>query len=567
MRYLSKLVGLGLSALVVVCGLTGCKEPAVAQQSTQAQAAKAKHLVIIGVDAMSPDGILNAKTPVLDRLMKSGSYTFNARGVLPTSSSTNWKSMMSGSGPEQHGVTSNFWERDDYNFAPVTTGMENIFPTLFGQYRQQNADAKIAAIYAWDGFGRLIERSALNYDVAGESDEKTTSLAAEYLVKEKPELLFVHLDWVDHIGHEKGHKTPEFYAAIEQIDSQIGQIVQAAESADLLKDTVFIITSDHGGIGLGHGGESLDELEIPFIIFGPGIKADHVIKQPVYTYDTAATVAYILGFEAHPAWIGRAVRTAFVGEAEPTSKVALVPTNTLAAPVLAPKAGLYEAAGGLFAPEQAKLVIHSSVEGAEIRYSLDGSEPTRDSTLYQQEVLLKQSAIVKARHFKGQTEQSGIATGFYHLIPDNPENGIHYKYYEDDRWQFLPALSALTPVSTGTTYQFRVNDIAKSRGNFGISYSAWIKIDVAGQHKFYTYSDDGSKLYIDDQEVVNNDGDHGTLERAGVVELTPGMHKIRVDYFNAGGGYWLEVFHKAPGQPKQIIKPELLFLNPPAAGN
>lgn len=566
MLRLYKFLALAASTLVFAVGVVGCKDP-VAEQSQNSGIARAKHVVIIGVDAMSPDGIINAKTPVLDDLVKKGSSTFSARGVLPTSSSTNWKSMISGSGPEQHGVTSNFWERDDFNFAPVTTGMENIFPTLFGQYRQQSTDAKIAAVYAWEGFGRLIERSALSYDVAGESDEKTAQLAADYLVKEKPELLFVHLDWADHIGHVKGHKTAEYYSAIEQIDSQIGLIVKAAQSADLLKDTVFIISSDHGGIGFGHGGESLDELEIPFIIFGAGIKANHVIKQAVYTYDTAATVAYILGFEPHPAWIGRPVRTAFVGEQEPKSKIALATTNTITAPVLYPKAGLYTAAGGLFSADQAKLVIESSVEGAEIRYTLDGTDPTKESAVYQQAVTLQQSALVKARHFKGPTEQSGIVTGYYHLIPQNPDNGIHYQYYKGDNWQFLPAFSAMAPLSSGTTYQFRINDIAKERGTFGISFSAWIKIEVAGKHKFYTFSDDGSKLYIDDQEVVNNDGDHGTLDRAGVVELTPGFHKIRVDYFNGGGGYWLEVFHKAPGQPRQLIKPELLFLSKPASMN
>ena len=55
----------------------------------------------------------------------------------------------------------------------MTTGMENIFPTLFGQYRQQNADAKIAAIYAWDGFGRLFEKSAVDYDVNPKTEEET----------------------------------------------------------------------------------------------------------------------------------------------------------------------------------------------------------------------------------------------------------------------------------------------------------------------------------------------------------------------------------------------------------
>ena len=122
------------------------------------------HVIIIGVDAMSPDGIINGDTPVLDEIMQSGAYTLNARGVLPTSSSSNWASMVSGAGPEQHGVTSNGWERDDFNFPPVTTGTEDIFPTIFGLSRTNRPELEIGAIYTWTGFGRLIERSALDYD-------------------------------------------------------------------------------------------------------------------------------------------------------------------------------------------------------------------------------------------------------------------------------------------------------------------------------------------------------------------------------------------------------------------
>ena len=118
-------------------------------ENSKLKAIEAKHVIVIGVDAMSPNGIINANTPVLDEIMKNGAYTLNARGVLPTSSSTNWASMVSGVGPEQHGVTSNDWERDDYNIPPVRTGMEEIFPTIFGVSREQRPNLEIGAIYTW----------------------------------------------------------------------------------------------------------------------------------------------------------------------------------------------------------------------------------------------------------------------------------------------------------------------------------------------------------------------------------------------------------------------------------
>ena len=73
---------------------------------------------------------------------------------------------------------------------------------------------------------------------------------------------------------------------------------------------VVLITADHGGVGKKHGGESMDELEIPWIISGPGVRTGE-IKGPVNQFDTAATVAYLLGLQTAPCWIGRTISEAF----------------------------------------------------------------------------------------------------------------------------------------------------------------------------------------------------------------------------------------------------------------
>src|SRR5690606_6067171 len=121
--------------LAATIGLNACTSPK--------QPSPVKHVIIIGIDGMSPDGILNADTPVLDSLMAHGSSTMRARAVLPTSSSSNWASMLMGAGPEQHGVTSNNWERDDHTLPPIVTGTEDIFPTIFGTLHQAKPEVVI----------------------------------------------------------------------------------------------------------------------------------------------------------------------------------------------------------------------------------------------------------------------------------------------------------------------------------------------------------------------------------------------------------------------------------------
>src|SRR4051794_12204225 len=69
--------------------------------------ANAEHVVVIGCDGFGSLGFTASNAPVLHKLMRGGAYTLHSRGVLPTTSSPNWASMIMGAGPEQHGVTSN----------------------------------------------------------------------------------------------------------------------------------------------------------------------------------------------------------------------------------------------------------------------------------------------------------------------------------------------------------------------------------------------------------------------------------------------------------------------------
>ncbi len=516
-----------------------------------------KHVVVIGVDGMSPDGVLKATTPVMDDLMKNGAYTLNARGVLPTSSSSNWASMVSGAGPEKHGVTSNGWERDDFNFPAVATGTEEIFPTIFGVTRKQKPEMEIGAIYNWGGFGRLIERSALSYDVTKASVVETVKEAVGYIRDKKPGFLFVHLDHVDHAGHHDGHKTKLYYEAVAQADAYIGEIIQATKDAGMFEETVFIVSADHGGIGYSHGGETLDELEIPFIISGKGVKKGYLIPHEVFTYDNAATVAFLLDIRQPYSWTGRPVISAFEGFDEPVHTTGKI---TIAPPVIYPTANLYDPAGGFFRDEKPQVKIESIVPDATIRYTLDGSEPDENSTAYTAPFVLEKTSVVSAKSFATGNRESRKSLAYFRIMHSNPDNGISYDYYENESLEFLPVFATQKKLGSGVTYELRIGDIPKRKDHFAIRYKTYLDIDSAGEYKFYALSDDGSKLFIDGALVVDNDGGHGPLERTDTIELSKGKHEMVVEYFNAGGGGWLEIYYKGPGIPKQIVPPGRMFL-------
>ncbi len=515
---------------------------------------RASHIIIIGVDGMSPDGVRMARTPVMHRLMKNGSYSLHARDVLPSSSSPNWASMIMGVGPEIHGITSNDWERDEALLPPPVTGMENIFPTIFGTLRQARPTAAIGAVYHWDGFGRLFEKSAVSFDRPAATEQEATAIACRYLKESAPLFLFVHLDHVDGAGHSFGHGTPGYYAAVERADSLIGTILDAAVEAKIDSDLVVIVSADHGGVGRGHGGESLAETEIPFIITGKGVRKDVELTQPIYIYDIAATVAFIAGVQRPYAWTGRPVLSAFTGETLPTGEVFSLP---IPPPVFEPEVPGYGYSGTLTVGAPATVTLHHEDPAAMIHYTLDGTTPVLSSPIYQKPFTLPSGGIVKARAFTADGRAGRTAIACYRVSREG--NGVTYAYFEGPGWDQLPDFSVLTPVRKGTAREFRLDGTGVRNEHFGLVLEGALQIDKPGRYEFTTVSDDGSKLFVDGKEVVNNDGDHGPRFRSGDITLAPGRVPIRVLYFNGGGGAWLDVLYKGPGIPRQVLPAHLLF--------
>lgn len=297
------------TVLLFICAFLASCQP----EEPQFKIEGLEHVFVIGVDGMSPDGIQNARTPAIDKLWKGGAYTFQARGVLPTSSSPNWASMIMGAGPEQHGITSNDWRKEKHVLPAVTVDETGYFPTIFSIIRKQEPEAEIGAIYHWGGFGRLFSHDHVNFHISPDSEEATASEAIQYIQENKPRFCFIHLDHVDGAGHSKGHGSPEYYRSVEKADSLIGNIIETLEVEQLLDNSLILLTADHGGVGTGHGGEALEEIQIPFILYGKGVKKGYNITGPVNTYDNAVTVAFAIGLDIPLHWIGQPVQEAFEG--------------------------------------------------------------------------------------------------------------------------------------------------------------------------------------------------------------------------------------------------------------
>lgn len=276
----------------------------------QAQVKKAKHIILIGCDGFGGYALKDANMPNLKALMANGSWTDKARCVLPSSSAVNWASLLMGAGPTEHGYTE--WNSKVPEIPSVAKNGYGMFPGIFSVIRDQKKQAKTAIVYSWDGIGYLFEKEAVNIIVNGkEKDDFCADTAAAIIKKEKPFFTFVHFDEPDATGHGIGHRTPAYYKQLESVDQRIGKIIKAVQEAGLADETIILVTADHGGTGKGHGGKSLDEIQIPWIIAGPGIRKNHEIKDVIITYDTAATLAWIMGLKQPQSWRGQPVSEVF----------------------------------------------------------------------------------------------------------------------------------------------------------------------------------------------------------------------------------------------------------------
>ena len=106
-------------------------------------------------------------------------------------------------------------------------------------------------------------------------------------------------------------------------------------------------------------------------------------------------------------------------------------------------------------------------------------------------------------------------------------------------------------------------DLAPRRRDtdYFLRFSGYLSVPTNGSYTLYLNSDDGSKLWLDGNLLVNNDGQHGAIELSAVTNLTAGMHALVVGYFQASGPQALAVNWAGPNFVKQAIPDAALFLS------
>lgn len=141
----------------------------------------------------------------------------------------------------------------------------------------------------------------------------------------------------------------------------------------------------------------------------------------------------------------------------------------------------------------------------------------------------------------------------------NPtKQGVSYTYYEG-KFKQTNQVTSGKKMKEGVMDNISI-DNAEVEDHFGYDFRTLIKIPKKGVYTFYTFSDDGSRLYIDGHEVVDNDGGHSARRRDGKIALDEGFHELRVLYFEDYMGQELKVGFSSRYIMDTILPDNILFV-------
>ncbi len=202
--------------------------------------------------------------------------------------------------------------------------------------------------------------------------------------------------------------------------------------------------------------------------------------------------------------------------------------------------------------------LSSPIPGANINYTLDGSEPMAQSPVYEKPLVLEQTTTVKSRAFLEGADDSHITSvTFTRLIPrspeqvENPAPGLKCLYFEGE-WTKLPNFNSLKSVIEAVVSTVALQDFTRKE-DYGLVFSGYIKIPKDGLYDFFISSDDGSLLVVGDSTKADNDGIHGSEEVSCDIALKAGLQPIKIYMFQAKGGQALELMIQGPDMKKQVV--------------
>jgi hypothetical protein len=261
---------------------------------------RVERVLIISVDGLRPDLLLRAPSPNIRSLMDRGSYSMWARTTEMSITLPSHTSMLTGVRPEYHKIFWNHHIEHVYPDVPTIFELARKVKVPGGSGDERLSTGLVGAKTKFHGLARPGSVDYVDVYKDKEGDNLTVGQsAADMIRRHAPRVMFVHLADVDNKGHAIGWSTPEQMAAIDTADAAVGLILDAVSQRGFMRNTLIILSADHGGQGKSHGPNDVRSRHIPWIVVGPGIRRNYDLtrhdKLVVNTEDTFAVACTLMG--------------------------------------------------------------------------------------------------------------------------------------------------------------------------------------------------------------------------------------------------------------------------------
>lgn len=257
-------------------------------------------VVLLMLDGVRPDALELADCPNVRNFRSRSAATMDARSVMPSVTLPCHMSIFHSLLPEHHGVSDN--ER-----LPASRPAPGLVEVLAAQGR------RCGFFYDWEQLRDLSRPGHLHCawfrdgaERRVDADDAVAAAAARLISAEQLDFAFVYFGTVDTAGHTFGWMSDAYLTQLSRLDRLCGELLAA-----LPAESSVLIQSDHGGHEQTHGSDRIEDMRIPWMLAGPGVRAGHVLTTPVSLLDTAPTLLHLFGIAPPAEWQGRCVHDAF----------------------------------------------------------------------------------------------------------------------------------------------------------------------------------------------------------------------------------------------------------------
>ncbi len=263
--------------------------------------------ILILLDGLRPEPIVQGRMPTITSLANRGAYSYSARSVMPSITLPCIASIFLSVPPQRHQTLTNDWHHN-----------ANPLPGLFEM--AHSAGLLTASFHGWDALRDLSRPNVLDFcfyhrsgdPVASQTEKEVCQFAGDWIAKHLPGFSFLYIEMPDMLGHKYGFLSREYIDGCARLDQSLADFLNRLQVAGVLNDTFLALTADHGGHDHTHGSDMPEDMTVPLILSGPGIKQGYAMQNAVSILDVAPTITHLLNLPTPPEWEGRLLQEALL---------------------------------------------------------------------------------------------------------------------------------------------------------------------------------------------------------------------------------------------------------------